>query len=158
MVSAPACECGVAMPLKILCDFDGTISIADTTDAIFDRYAPSWLEIEALWNEGKIGPAECMRRQIELMDASLPELDEALDQIEIDPTFPAFTAFCASAGIGLTVVSDGVDYFIRRILNNSGLGHLPVRANRLIRLGERKFTLGHPYSVEGCESGTCKCR
>jgi 2-hydroxy-3-keto-5-methylthiopentenyl-1-phosphate phosphatase len=148
------------MSLKILCDFDGTISIADTTDAIFDRFAPSWVEIETLWHEGKIGPAECMRRQVELMDVSLRELDAALDEIEIDPTFPAFTEFCASSGIGLTVVSDGVDYFIRRVLAKAGLGHLPIRANNLIQLGERKFTLGHPYSSGDCESGagTCKCR
>ena len=148
------------MPLKILCDFDGTISIADTTDAIFDRFAPSWLEIEALWEAGEIGPAECMRRQIELLDASLPELDEALDELSIDPTFPAFTQFCASSGIELIVVSDGVDYFIRRILQNAGLHGLSIRANRLIQLGDRKYTLSHPHKAQGCASGagTCKCR
>jgi 2,3-diketo-5-methylthio-1-phosphopentane phosphatase len=147
------------MSLKILCDFDGTISIADTTDAIFDRFAPSWLEIEALWEAGEIGPAECMRRQIELLDASLPELNEALDELSIDPSFPAFTQFCASSGIELIVVSDGVDYFIRRILENAGLHGLSIRANRLIQLGDRKYTLAHPHKVQDCASdaGTCKC-
>ncbi len=147
------------MSLKILCDFDGTVSQADTTDAIFDRFAPSWRSIEALWEAGEIGSAECMRRQIELMDASLPELDAALDELKIDPTFPAFAGFCNKAGIELVVVSDGVDYFIRRMLQRAGLGRLPIRANRLIHRGQRSYSLGHPHKVLGCQSGagTCKC-
>jgi 2,3-diketo-5-methylthio-1-phosphopentane phosphatase len=147
------------MSLKVLCDFDGTISAADTTDAIFDRFAPSWRIIEALWEAGEIGSAECMRRQIELMDASAGELDEALDELEIDPTFPAFVRFCDTAKIELSIVSDGVDYFIRRILKKAGLGHLPIRANQLIRREPRRYSLGHPHQMQDCETGagTCKC-
>jgi 2,3-diketo-5-methylthio-1-phosphopentane phosphatase len=147
------------MSLKVLCDFDGTISVADTTDAIFDRFAPSWRTIEALWEAGEIGSAECMRRQIELMDASAEELGEALDELEIDPTFPAFVRFCDIAKIELSVVSDGVDYFIRRMLKNAGLTHLPVRANQLIRRGARRYSLAHPNQTRDCltGAGTCKC-
>jgi 2,3-diketo-5-methylthio-1-phosphopentane phosphatase len=147
------------MSLRVLCDFDGTISVADTTDAIFDRFAPSWRVIEALWEAGEIGSAECMRRQVELMDASAAELDEELDALKIDPTFPAFVRFCEAAKIELSVISDGVDYFIRRILNNAGLAHLPVRANQLIRRDLRRYSLGHPYQRQDCATGagTCKC-
>jgi 2-hydroxy-3-keto-5-methylthiopentenyl-1-phosphate phosphatase len=147
------------MSLRVLCDFDGTISAADTTDAIFDRFAPSWRTVEALWDAGEIGSAECMRRQVELMDASAAELDKALDGLEIDPTFPSFVRFCDTANIELSVISDGVDYFIRRILNNAGLAHLPVRANRLIRRGPRRYSLGHPHRTQDCATGagTCKC-
>jgi 2-hydroxy-3-keto-5-methylthiopentenyl-1-phosphate phosphatase len=147
------------MSLRVLCDFDGTISVADTTDAIFDRFAPSWRTIETLWEAGEIGSAECMRRQIELMDVSAEELDEALDELEIDPTFPAFVQFCDAAKIELEVVSDGVDYFIRRILKYAALTHLPVRANHLIRRGARRYSLSHPYQAEDCatRAGTCKC-
>ncbi|MBI4724310.1 MAG: MtnX-like HAD-IB family phosphatase [Rhodomicrobium sp.] len=147
------------MALKILCDFDGTVSQADTTDAIFTRFAPAWLEIEAMWEAGEIGSSECMRRQVELMDVSLPELDETLDELEIDPTFPAFVQFCQASRFELIVVSDGVDYFIRRMLQRAGLARLPVRANQLIQRGERRFSLGHPHKVQNCVSGagTCKC-
>jgi 2,3-diketo-5-methylthio-1-phosphopentane phosphatase len=147
------------MSLKVLCDFDGTISAADTADAIFDRFAPSWRTIEALWEAGDIGSAECMRRQVELMDASAAELDEELDRLEIDPTFPAFVRFCDAAKIELSVISDGVDYFIRRILKNAGLAHLPVRANRLIWRGPRRYSLDHPHQKQDCAAGagTCKC-
>ncbi len=145
--------------MKVLCDFDGTVSVGDAADTIFDRFAPSWLEFELACEAGKIGPAECMRRQVELMDVSLCELDRALEQIEIDPAFPGFVEFCETSGIGLTIASDGVDYFIERILRKSRLHHLPVRANRLIQLSERRYTLSHPHKVRNCASdaGTCKC-
>jgi 2,3-diketo-5-methylthio-1-phosphopentane phosphatase len=100
-----------------------------------------------------------MRRQMEMVDASLAELDEALDALAIDPTFEAFSTFCATNGVDLTIVSDGVDYFIRRILQRCGLEHLPLQANHLMPLGERRYTLAHPYRVQDCAAGagTCKC-
>ncbi len=148
------------MPLKVVCDFDGTITKEDTADAIFTRFAaPEWRDVEAVWEAGEIGSAECMRRQMELVDASLPELDAALDALQIDPDFPAFVAFCEERGVELAIVSDGVDYFIERILRRAGLPNLPVNANRLIQKGERSFTLAHPHKVQDCASGagTCKC-
>jgi 2-hydroxy-3-keto-5-methylthiopentenyl-1-phosphate phosphatase len=148
------------MLFRVLCDFDGTVTTVDTADTIFERFAaPEWREIEGLWEAGEIGSAECMRRQMELIDASLAELDEALDGLEIDPTFPAFHAFCQARGIELVVVSDGVDYFIRRILQRSGLSKLSICANRFIQRGQRRFSLGHPHRVQDCASGagTCKC-
>lgn len=148
------------MSLRVFCDFDGTITKADTADAIFSAFAaPEWRDVEALWEAGEIGSAECMRLQMELVHASLPELDSMLDSLEIDPTFPAFSEFCSQNGIQLTILSDGVDYFIRRILRRFQLHHLPIRANRLVKLGERRFSLDHPFSVKDCASGagTCKC-
>jgi 2-hydroxy-3-keto-5-methylthiopentenyl-1-phosphate phosphatase len=148
------------MPLKVVCDFDGTITKEDTADAIFTRFAAAeWRDLEVSWENGEIGSAECMRRQMELVDASLAELDAALDEREIDEHFAAFVAFAAARGIELAIVSDGVDYFIQRILKRAGLSHIPVSANRLIRLNERRFSLDHPFKVQDCASGAgvCKC-
>jgi len=148
------------MTFTILCDFDGTITRADTADAVFNAFAdPAWRDVEALWEAGEIGSAECMRRQMELVDASYPQLHDLLDSLEIDPAFPAFSEFCARNGISLTIVSDGIDYFIHRILGRYGLSRLPVKANRLVHLGGRHFSLSHPNSVKDCASGAgaCKC-
>lgn len=147
--------------MKVFCDFDGTISIKDTADEIFSRFAaPEWEIIEEEWQNGRIGSAECMQRQISLIDASKQELDAALDRLEIDPAFPAFVRFCESVGAPLTVISDGVDYFIHRILQRHHMDYLPVIANRLIVAGERSYALGCPYIAIACSAraGVCKCR
>lgn len=147
--------------MQVFCDFDGTISIKDTADEIFSRFAsPEWENVETEWLSGLIGSAECMQRQIALIDASKQELDAALDSLEIDPAFPAFVRFCESIGAPLTIISDGVNYFIQRILQRHHLGHLPIVANRLSVTGARSYALGSPYTKAACASGAgvCKCR
>ena len=147
--------------MQIFCDFDGTISVKDTTDEILSRFAlPEWEIIEAQWKRGEIGSVECMSRQIVLIDASKQALDDALDTMPIDPAFPEFVRYCEENDVPLTVISDGVDYFIQRILNRYQLGYLPVIANRLIMNSDGTYALSCPYTNPSCTfaSGVCKCR
>jgi 2-hydroxy-3-keto-5-methylthiopentenyl-1-phosphate phosphatase len=150
--------------VRVYCDFDGTVSLQDATDTVLWRLAdPAWQAVEALWRDGAIGSGECMRRQIALIRATPEQLDLVLDEVEIDPFFPAFADFCAAYGIPLTIISDGVDYFIERILSKRGLGHLPVVANRLVtrtRSGQLSYELLSGYGDRTCTSaaGVCKCR
>lgn len=149
------------MTWRVICDFDGTISKKDTTDQLLARFAdPVWQAIEAEWEVGSIGSAECMRRQIELLHVSKTELDTWLAQIEIDHKFVAFVKTCEQFGIDISIASDGIDYVIRSVLAHHGLNHLRVTANKLIFLDEGRYTLTS-YNTEGvCESGSgvCKCR
>ncbi|HEX3699766.1 MAG TPA: MtnX-like HAD-IB family phosphatase [Phenylobacterium sp.] len=145
--------------MQVFCDFDGTISVVDTTDRVLARLAaPAWEALEADWLAGRIDAAACMRGQIALIEGSDAELDAVLAEVEVDPGFPAFAAWCAAHDVPLSVVSDGVDYFIRKILARHGLAHLPVVSNRLAgRPGARR--LAQPHAREGCAAGAgvCKC-
>ena len=145
--------------MYIFCDFDGTISAKDTTDDILSRFAlPEWEEIEAEWKAGKIGSAKCMQKQIALIKASRAELDGALDSLAIDPSFFDFNAFCESNNLPLTVISDGVDYFIKRILSRYALDYLPIIANTLA-IEASSYSLTCSYSNPACSFGygVCKC-
>lgn len=145
--------------MHVFCDFDGTISVVDTTDRVLSRLAAAeWESLEADWIAGRIDAATCMRGQIALIEGSDAELDAVLDAVELDPAFPVFAAWCADHGIPLTIVSDGVDYFIRRILARHGLGDLPIVSNRLTgKAGAR--ALAQPHRRLGCAAGAgvCKC-
>lgn len=145
---------------SILCDFDGTIAVDDVTDALLNRFAdPAWEAIETRWRAGEIGSRECMRQQVALVDASLADVDALLDGLPIDPAFPAFVAEARRRNMPVQVVSDGLDYAIRRILSRHGLDDLPVRANRLLHDGARGWKLESPHAHVACStaSGTCKC-
>ena len=150
--------------MQIYCDFDGTISVQDTTDYVLSRLAdPLWEDIEAQWVAGEIDARACMCQQIALLQARRDELDKVLDEIEIDPGFISFVAFCRSEKLPVTIVSDGVDYFIGRVLARFGLDTLPVIANRLLmteNAGHVTYALISPYADNGCRvaSGVCKCR
>ena len=145
---------------NILCDFDGTIAVEDVTDALLDRFAaPEWEVLEREWRAGAIGSAECMAGQVALLDASREEIDAHLDDMRIDPAFPAFVEAALAAGASLRVVSDGLDYAIRSILARCSLEHLPVLANRLVQAGPRTWRLETPFANATCRigSGHCKC-
>ncbi|MDQ0455746.1 MtnX-like HAD-IB family phosphatase [Rhizobium paknamense] len=150
--------------MKAFCDFDGTISTEDVTDLVLDRFAlPQWHEVEARWEQGEINSRDCMKAQVRLIRATLDDLSDFLDGIAIDREFKAFKQFCDRKGISVTVVSDGVDYFIRRILANHGILDVEIIANRMIRTVEgdnERFDLAFPHAAEGCmpASGVCKCR
>lgn len=144
---------------NILCDFDGTISLDDVVDELLERFGlAGWETLEQRWRDGQIGSLECMRGQVELLDMGLDELHACLDLIVIDPAFPEFVSRARALAMPIRIVSDGLDYVIRRILTRHGLADLPVVANELLPAGvPGRWRLNAPFAAAGCRSATCKC-
>ena len=128
----------------VLLDFDGTIAPDDPTDRLLERFAdPSWRDIEADWQAGKISSHECMEQHAALLRATPEELDAAIQTFRIDPAFPAFVDFCRHRSIDLTIVSDGFDRVLRAVLKRE---QVSVRffANRLNGRAVIAGNLGFP--------------
>jgi 2-hydroxy-3-keto-5-methylthiopentenyl-1-phosphate phosphatase len=145
--------------MRVICDFDGTITRQDTTDRVLEALArPAWRDLEEQWVAGGISAADCMRAQVALIDGSQEDLDAVLDGAELDPGFCDFIAWCERRSLPVSVVSDGVDYFIARVLARHDLQRLPVIANRLAGQAGA-WRLEQPWSRDGCAagSGVCKC-
>src|SRR5947208_12784471 len=54
----------------VFCDFDGTITQVDVTDAILERLAdPQWRDLERAWVRGEIGSRERLARQMAVVPA-----------------------------------------------------------------------------------------
>jgi 2,3-diketo-5-methylthio-1-phosphopentane phosphatase len=143
---------------NIICDFDGTIARFDVTDAVLEAFAPpAWEAVEKEWLEGTITARQCMERQVRMIDVAPDRLDVFLATVPLTDGFREFTQFCAAHGRSLLVVSNGMDYAIKRILADNGLAHVPVIANRLRFHGDSGYRLDFPYGADGCGSGVCKC-
>lgn len=121
------------MALRVFADFDGTVASVDVGNAFFLRFCgPAWHELVSRYRAGEIGARTyytLCARAAGLLD--LREVEEFLAAQTVDPAFPPFAAFCAERGIDLTIVSDGLDAAIARILAGYGLGALPFVANRV---------------------------
>jgi 2-hydroxy-3-keto-5-methylthiopentenyl-1-phosphate phosphatase len=155
----PSEEARINASVRVFVDFDGTISVGDTTDLILERFAdPSWQAIEADWVTGRIGSRECLARQIDLIRATPEALDAFAKGSAIDPHFADFAALCATHGLPVSIVSDGLDRIATSMLARAGL-HLPIVANHLEWLGDDRWRLGFPHAREDCRSsaGHCKC-
>ncbi len=145
---------------QVLCDFDGTITKTDATDAILEAFAlPAFREWQCRWERGEITSRECLSRQVELIQADLPTLMRFAADLPIDEGIVTLAQRCAQHGIPLTIVSDGLDRFIEAVLRRHGLLDIPVISNRLVCDGNGALSLGSPYASPDCliGAGTCKC-
>jgi 2-hydroxy-3-keto-5-methylthiopentenyl-1-phosphate phosphatase len=144
----------------VQCDFDGTISAEDVTDTLLQRFGlDGWQALEAAWERGEIGSRECMKGQAALLDMSNSEFMAHLDGMAVDPHFASFVEAARQSGIAVQVVSDGFDRAIHHMLGRNGVGGLPVFANRLRQVGERRWRLSPLHADSRCvrASGNCKC-
>lgn len=145
----------------VICDFDGTISLKDTTDTLLNQFAhPDWEKIELQWEQGLIGSKQCMQQQIALLDMTEQQLLHCLDQIKIDPNFVKLVDLLEKQQVKISVVSDGLDLVIQHILKQNQLDHLAIVANHLEQKNATNWELSFPYSDIACnsQSGTCKCK
>ena len=144
----------------ILSDFDGTITVKDSLYNFFEQFAPpKWLEIEQLWEDGIIDSKECLVKEFQLIPKLTSEfLDNYLDTVTIDEFFFEFYKYIKQSKIDFYIVSDGVDYFIKKILENNNLKGLHIISNHAEFIDEN-FELTFPNSQTNCKknSGTCKC-
>lgn len=144
----------------VFCDFDGTISVDDVTDRLMATFGMSgWQALEQRWENGEIGSQRCMSGQIALLDASRLQLESCLDDIAIDPHFLTFVQRAHAHRIPLYIVSDGLDYAIDYLLRKHHIPDIPILANHLQQVSERRWSLTFPCYDQQCSqaSGTCKC-
>lgn len=146
--------------LCIVSDFDGTITDRDGLYAFIQKYAKEgWEKIEQEWTEGKISSKECLIEEFKLVPNISPELiEEFIKTIKIDEYFKDFYQFLKDKSIDFYIVSDGVDYFIDKILAKYNVNNLNIISNH----GEFKnksFEWTFPNDSKNCinNAGTCKC-
>jgi len=148
-------------PIAVYCDFDGTVAQDDVTDVLLAELAdPAWRMIEAEWEQGRIGSRECLTRQISLIRGGWPAVARQLHSINMDPTFPAFAAWCKSEGLPLYIVSDGLDRVIHALLAREQVTVDGVWANHLEEspAGALSIRFPHPSAGRACLAGLCKCQ
>ena len=145
----------------ILSDFDGTITDRDGLYTFIKNYAVGdWEKIEEDWANGKIDSQECLVEEFKL----IPNLSENLisvfiqNDLEIDKYFKEFYNYISNHNIDFYIVSDGIDYFIERILAKYNLKNIKIISNHG-EFSDGKFTITFPNKSTNCvnNAGTCKC-
>ena len=119
-------------PIAIFCDFDGTITRTDLTDAALEAFAlPAYKEWEQRWQAGEVGSQECLKRQVELIQADHAELLRFARNFPIDQGIFELDRQCVQNGVPFVIVSDGLDLLVQTVLHQHGLSHIPVFSNHL---------------------------
>jgi 2-hydroxy-3-keto-5-methylthiopentenyl-1-phosphate phosphatase len=145
--------------LKIFCDFDGTITYQDVWLEIgncFIEDKKTWHEVISSYESGEIGSRECFMKEIELIgNFDKKMLDEIIDRQIIEHYFIDFVKFCKEKKLELILLSEGVDYYINRILQNNGLD-LPFYTNKFV-ISEDESSINLEFPFSDAECSTCGC-
>lgn len=145
--------------IAILCDFDGTVAREDVGNLLFQTFsdADECLDTVDQWKQGLISSRDCLKREAAVARASREALDHFITQRQLDPYFKDFVDFAGRRGMEIVIVSDGLDYYIERMLMRSGLAHIDFFANAL-HLHDHTLHVQFPYyDMLDCRScGNCK--
>lgn len=108
----------------VLSDFDATISVIDTGLAMINCLGPdaetAW-DLEHRWRRGEIDSKVCLRGQWALLKKPVREIYELIDSLQLDETFFDFLQLVRERGAGLAILSDGLDFYVDRLLGRHGV-------------------------------------
>jgi 2-hydroxy-3-keto-5-methylthiopentenyl-1-phosphate phosphatase len=147
--------------LKIFCDFDGTVTQNDVWIASVSSFIKKnerWHDLASKFEKGEIGTREFIVNECSMVeDFDLVKFNEIIEDQKIDPYFKDFLGFCEKNSIQVIILSEGMDYYIDKVLKKHGID-TPYFANKIVFSEKKKsIGLGFPYLDSEClKCGCCK--
>jgi 2,3-diketo-5-methylthio-1-phosphopentane phosphatase len=145
---------------KIFVDFDGTITTKDVGELMFLEFGNPVKANEIIqeWIDKKINAKVSWIRLCKTIDSlSQNDFENFIDSMTIDSSFKIFSAYCNSNSHQMSILSDGLDFYIKRILERENLSHINLYSNKLIFDGNGSITPIFPHTDSECERcANCK--
>lgn len=119
----------------IFSDFDGTISQKDTLVFLATNLGGGTDMVQSigrLIREGTLSLSEGIAAEMRSIRRPFADAESLLrEQVQIDPGFPAFAAWCETKAIPLTILSAGFHQLIDLFIRREDFPHLQILANTL---------------------------
>lgn len=145
--------------IAILCDFDGTVAREDVGNLLFRTFSTNGdaMRVVDRWKRGEISSRECLEKEVALAVLAPDTLQSFVRERKIDPYFKDFHDFTRKRGIEVVILSDGLDYYIERMLVRNGLGEIEFFSNRLCATNDG-YAVKFPHydKLECTDCGCCK--
>lgn len=145
--------------IRLICDFDGTLTRQDSLrDFLLTFARDEWIHLEPQMRSGLLSEREAVKRALVTIDQSIASSTAwAVKHVELDPGVQQFISEIQSRNIPLTILSGGIEQWIRSILTAAELPAIPVIANQLSDAQGRLVLKPAFQAALGCGSCTqCK--
>jgi len=120
-------------PVKTLvqCDFDGTVTIEDTSFIMLDTFANGdWRKIYKEYSAGKKSVGYFNREAFAMVKAYRKELLTSIDgKVAVRSGFKELVECCSRKDFRFVIVSNGLDFYIKHILKQQGFSDIEVHAS-----------------------------
>ena len=122
----------------IQCDFDGTITEEDVSFILLDNFAAGdWRQLLQDYRVGKISVGHLNREAFAMVKADKKSLLETINgRFKIRVGFHELISYCQREGLRFVIVSNGLDFYIDKILKDLGLYDIEVFAAQTYFLPE----------------------
>jgi 2-hydroxy-3-keto-5-methylthiopentenyl-1-phosphate phosphatase len=155
--------------LAILCDFDDTAADCNVATLLLSAFAgehspgmtPGWQVIRQRFWDSEISLAEYQEKAFARLSQSKREqVSYVQANAKLRRGFHSLAEYCELNGIELAIVSHGLDYYVRALLEKEGLGRIPVFAvdTGISKTGEQTYSYKYTHAECQWTPGNCKCR
>lgn len=147
---------------RTVIDFDGTLVVPNVAILLVEEFAAGGRavahEIDRKLHRGSITLREAWQYQASLLPGD--RLDEmrafVRERVPLRPGARSLLALLDRHGVPATIVSGGLDFYIREVLDRENLD-LPVRSDRMRVLAGGEVEVIHPFEHPTCRlCGICK--
>jgi 2-hydroxy-3-keto-5-methylthiopentenyl-1-phosphate phosphatase len=109
--------------IVLLSDFDGTVTDIDTGAYVLSKFANGdWQELDNRLTRGEITFEECLREQFGMINHPKNEILKMVETaVAVRRYFGDVVNCCKEKSIGLKLVSGGLDFCIKHILERNNL-------------------------------------
>jgi 2-hydroxy-3-keto-5-methylthiopentenyl-1-phosphate phosphatase len=116
----------------VQCDFDGTVTEKDVSFLLLDAFADGdWRQLLAQYQTGKISVNSFNSRAFAMVKADRQTLLEfAQGKVKIRAGFHKLVTYCRQKGFKFVIVSNGMDFYIKALLQDIGIKDTEVFAAR----------------------------
>jgi len=142
---------------KIFVDFDGTITKRDVGNDFFRKFGneAEAIKVVAKWKAGEISSRDLTSKEAEFVRVNEKEALKFAEAFEIDSTFKDFVRYCRMNSFELTVLSDGLDFYIKKIFDLNEITGVPFYSN-LVHFESGGIRIEFPYESDCPKCGNCK--
>src|SRR4030042_3631779 len=120
------------MKKAVQIDFDGTVTEEYVSFLLLDTYVGStWREYLKEYSSGDISVGAFNKKVFGMMKAdrkTMTDLVLTSDRVKIRPGFKEIIDYCAGKGLKVTIVSNGLNFYIEAILKKLGINELEINA------------------------------
>lgn len=119
-----------AMKTLVQCDFDGTITEEDASFFLLDAFAQGdWRQLLQEYKEHKISVGQFNTRAFAMVKADRETLLRTVrGKVKMRAGFGELVAYCSLRDFRFVIVSNGLDFYIKAILKDIGLGNIEAHA------------------------------
>ncbi|GIP31089.1 MtnX-like HAD-IB family phosphatase [Paenibacillus sp. J2TS4] len=147
--------------LTVVTDFDGTLMEQDVGDLLMKTAGvvneAAAKEAYRSFEAGEIGSMEVARTSYSFLANRKSVVDEVIRQVSPREGAVEFLEFCHRNGVPVTVLSDGMEYYIKQIIHQMNLKVDQVISNPIYYTEEGGYRLGFQNPNEACQwCGCCK--